>query len=250
MSQDHKQTRLEVYSNIIKYHGVVNGIRRVIDQFFQNDLYDIKHSTNFSQMLSGPEYYAAVPTANKASVMPYQPGYTDSLRKPLHYLIRNRPVVGASSACFMDLGVGRAKSLHIARSMMQHVNLMGVELEASLVRDAAKNLRMTSQKDIDPLTHELSDTNLRIRLVHRDVNDVDYGALLKANDVIIVFHKNSFDMATTGSTLNKIIEGCPGKKIFYIYNNPVFESLLAKYPCIFQMSGWHKSWKTKVFEVA
>lgn len=134
------QSAASRYFEILKYHGVGRGMRRIYDQFFQNDLYDLLHDTNTGQILSGEQFLASLNVTNAASIMHYQPVYTAAVRRPLQFLVRNFPVVGASSACFLDLGCGRGKALHVARSTLQHVTLVGVDLHPILLADAAKNL--------------------------------------------------------------------------------------------------------------
>lgn len=232
-----KKSKIEDYINIFKYHGVINGTRRAIDQFFQNDVYDYINGTNFSETLGGDDFYSANQGAETAQ-MHYQPVYTDAIKKPLKYLIKNYPVVGASSTCFIDLGCGRGKALHIAKSNLQHVTTIGVELNSVLINDAKINLTKLGEK-----------AEIKQDFVEANVNDVDYNALLSKFDVVIVFNKNSFDKETTKNTLEKIKAACVGKDLFYIYSNPVFERLFKDYNEIFSMSGWHKNWNTKVFEV-
>ena len=128
-----KQSHLECYLNIIKYHGVTRGLRRIADQIFQNDLYDIINSTNFSQFLSGEEFYHPINPQLHTAIMHYQPCYTASVKKPLKYLIEHYPICGAPSTCFLDLGCGRGKALHITRSVLQHITLIGIELHPELL---------------------------------------------------------------------------------------------------------------------
>jgi SAM-dependent methyltransferase len=169
--------------------------------------------------------------------MHYQPVYTDAVRRPLRHLVANYPIVGASSACFIDLGCGRGKALHVARAVMQHVSLIGVDLHPDLLNDAARNLGVASHK------------TPKVKLILSDVNAVDYAATLASFDVVIAFNKNSFDKATTENTLAKLKDACKGKALFYVYNNPVFSESFAAYQCIFDMSGWHKNWNTKTFRI-
>ena len=246
------QSAAERYYNIFKYHGMIRGARRVYEQITQIDLYDWVNSTNTREILSGNDFVSALGGANAASAMPYQPVYTDSVRTPLMHCVRNHPVVGASSACFMDLGCGRAKSLHVARSMMQHLTLIGVDIHPELVLDSAKNLGFSVSGELDVIENEIGKFYIdepKVKILCNNVNDVDYEALLKPYDVFIVFNKNSFDKNTTQFTLENIKKAAKGKFFFYIYNNPVFSILLEDYECVFEMKGWHKNWNTKVYKV-
>ncbi|MCG7537124.1 class I SAM-dependent methyltransferase [Pseudoalteromonas sp. OOF1S-7] len=238
MNKSEKQSKFSAYKNIIQYHGVINGVRRIVDQFCQNDWYDIKNGTNFSQILSGDQYHGSLESKNSA-VMHYQPVYTAAIKKPLQDMVKNQPVVGASSTCFVDLGCGRGKALHIAKSTLQHIIPIGIELNEELLEDAKKNLASVRSYQKD--SHSV--------FVNANVNDVDYNDLLADFDVVIVFNKNSFDKATTDNTLRKIIEASKGKSLFYIYSNPVFEDLFVQHQCVFTMKGWHKNWNTKVFKI-
>ncbi len=234
------QSKIEAYKKIMKYHGLVKGIRRVYDQFMQNDLYDIVHSTNFTQILAGDSYYNI--DTSSASVMYYQPVYTSAVKRPILDLIKNHPIIGASSACFVDLGCGRGKSLHVAKSNLQHITIIGIELNEILLNDARINL--TSKETGQNTCHSTKSS-----FILANVNDVDYSKLLKDFDVVIVFNKNSFDKNTTLNTFTMIKQACKSKSLFYIYSNPVFEDLFQKYECVFSMKGWHKNWNTKTFKI-
>ena len=164
MSNTVAQTRLQAYLNIIKYHGIFTGLRRVWDQFTQNDYYDIKHGTNFTQIMAGEDYYKGLNTKT-TEAMHYQPVYTAAVKKPILDLIKTHPVVGASSACFIDLGCGRGKALHVARSTLQHVTTIGVELNEILLTDAKNNLEQFNQPD-------------KTQFLYSNVNNVDYKNLL------------------------------------------------------------------------
>lgn len=253
MTQDQKQSRWDAYLNIIKYHGPYKGLRRVLDQYLQNDLYDDLHSTNFSQILSGDQFYSSVNVNDSAAVMHYQPVYTAAIKKPLIYLSQNYPAVGASSASFLDLGCGRGKALHVARSVFQHISVLGIDLNPLLLADAAKNLGIMPQST-GTAPNQISlgawYGDRKEKLNASNVNDVDYETLLSPYDVILVFNKNSFDKYTTENTLDLIRRCSTGKKIFYIYSNPVFEASFSEFSCIFCMSGWHKNWNSKVFDIS
>ena len=253
MIERRQQSRWDSYRKIIKYHGVYRGARRVLDQYLQINLYDDRHATNFAQILSGDQYYSSIDTSDQAAIMYYQPVFTASVKRPLKYLVQNYPIVGASSACFIDLGCGRGKSLHVARSVLQHITVMGIDLIPLLLMDAAKNLGIKAQaagseSELLSLGEHYGGT--KVKLIASNVNDADYESLLSAHDVIIVFNKNSFDKHTTENTLDQIRQCSSGKKIFYIYSNPVFEDSFGEFKCIFGMSGWHKNWNTKVFEIS
>lgn len=238
MTQANTQRKIEAYRNIIRYHGILRGFRRVFDQFTQNDWYDFVHGTNFSQILSGDSFYQRV-EGSKTAVMHYQPVYTSAVKRPVLDLIRHYPVVGASSTCFMDLGCGRGKALHVAKSALQHVTPIGVELNHELLVDAKKNLTQITHGPLDS----------KGIYINENVNNVDYAELLSPFDVVIVFNKNSFDKATTEDTLQNIMKACVNKSLFYIYSNPVFEDSFREHECVFSMQGWHKNWNTKTFKV-
>ena len=152
----------------------------------------------------------------------------------------------------MDLGCGRGKSLHVARSVLPWATLIGIDIHPDLIASAARNLGVGGaqcpQSDEGQPSYVCSQPKLKLLL--SDVNDVQYSTLLAAFDVILVFNKNSFDRHTTKNTVDLIMGCSQGKKVFYIYNNPVFEDLFEGFPLVFQMSGWHKNWNTKVFQLS
>jgi len=247
------QSRFEAYANILKYHGPIRGSRRILDQITQIDLYDLCYGTNFSQVLGGNDFYDQVNQMNRAAIMHYQPVYTAAIRQPLKYLETNYPILGTPSACFIDLGCGRGKSLHIAGLMQEHLTLLGVDISQALLMDAAKNLGWkdpTPPCDAQIFTASLPSHSARACLIRSDVNDVNYNDLLTPYDVVVAFNKNSFDRKTTKNTAENIREASAGKSLFYIYSNPVFEEIFANDTCIFNMSGWHKNWNTKIFQMA
>jgi SAM-dependent methyltransferase len=182
--------------------------------------------------------------------MHYQPVYTAAVRNPLQHLVDKFPIVGASSTCFLDLGCGRGKALHVARSVLQHASLIGIDLHPNLLADAGRNLGLgvTGEERKIKIGGYIVDTP-KIKLILNNVNDVSYDTVLSPYDAVIVFNKNSFDKHTTENTLAKIVSACRGKSVFYIYNNPVFEASFEKFPCVFEMTGWHKNWNTKVFKI-
>lgn len=181
--------------------------------------------------------------------MHYQPTLTESVLQPLRHLVANFSIVGASSACFLDLGCGRGKALHVAKfKALQHATTVGIDLHPGLLEDAARNLR------VDPDRIERDEKGIvsvdapKVQLRRSNVLEVDYAQLLSDFDVVIVFNKNSFDREVTEETLKKITDACHDKALFYIYNNPVFDSLFEDdFEAVFSMSGWHKNWNTKVF---
>lgn len=247
---NNQQTALQKYFAILKFHGVFKGTHRVFDQIFQVDMYDWIHSTNTGQIMQGDEFLSALGSKEPAAIMHYQPVYTASVRAPLDHLIKHYPDVGASSTCFLDLGCGRGKALHVAKSMLPAASLLGVELHPMLMEDAWKNLGLGSQANIaENIAKSNALTSPKAKLLLQDVNDVDYATALTPYDVVIVFNKNSFDRATTKNTLEKIQKATSGKSLYYIYNNPVFSELFGSVPCIYEMSGWHKNWNTKVFRI-
>jgi SAM-dependent methyltransferase len=248
-----KQTLLQRYWAIIKFHGSVRGVRRVIDQATQVDLYDWMHSVDTRTMLAGDEFFSDLVGVDPASVMHYQPTYTATVRQPLKHLVAHFPVVGASSACLIDLGCGSGKVLHIGRSIIHHATMIGVDLHPGLLAQAAQNLGVPSdeglQKDLSNSVC-LRYNGSKTKLILGNVGDIPYEDLLAPFDVVIVHNKNSFDKKTTASTLSRITHACTAKALFYLYNNPVFEDLFTAYPCVFQMHGWHKNWNAKVFRVS
>ncbi len=253
MKKTLKQSRTNAYYNILKYHGPIRGLRRILDQITQLDLYDLRYGTNFAEILSGDDFYAHVTQTNQAAIMHYQPVYTAAIRQPLKYLTDNYPILSAPSACFMDLGCGRGKSLHVAGSTHQHLTLLGVDISQMLLMDAAINLGW--KDSIPPCGEQVFTTSLRghsaqARLVCSDVNDVNYNDLLAPYDVVVAFNKNSFGRKTTQNTAKKIRRASAGKSLYYIYSNPVLEEVFANDTCIFVMRGWHKNWNTKVFQMS
>lgn len=245
------QSAFERYVSLIKFHGLFRGLRRVKDQILEVDLYDWINSTNTRFMLSGSEFTAALGGSEPASVMHYQPVITAAVLRPIRHLVEHFPLVGASSTCFIDLGCGRGKALHVARFKgLQHASCIGIDLHPDLLGDSATNLRV-ALKDInrDAPSGCIVDTE-KLKLICKNVMDIDYATILSPYDVIVIFNRNSFDRQTTEFTKKQILAGCRGKSIFYIYSNPVFEELFAEDTCVFTMTGWHKNWNTKVFRIA
>ncbi|MDX2224348.1 MAG: class I SAM-dependent methyltransferase [Rhodospirillaceae bacterium] len=242
------QSAISRYREIIKYHGLLRGLRRVFDQIAEVDFYDSIHATNTRQILSGGDFLTGLSDVDAAAAMHYQPVYTSAVRKPLRHLVASYPILGASSTCFLDLGCGRGKALHVARSMLQHATLIGMDLHPALLKDAARNLGLTGPTNGARLARGDVIDAPKIKLICNDVNAVDYAALLASFDVIVAFNKNSFDLATTERTLRLLRSAAGAKKwLFYVYSNPVFEHLFAGDHCVFTMTGWHKNWNTKVF---
>ena len=240
------QTALERYGEIIRYHGLFRGSRRVLDQIFQVDLYDWSNNIDTKTIVTGEEFYAGLGPEDAPAAMHYQPAYTATVRRPLKFLAAHFPAVGASSTCLLDLGCGSGKVLHIGRSSMVHVTIIGIDLHQGLLTNAAHNLGLETGAAPAPY---LSDTP-KAKLLLGNVNDVDYAALLEPYDTVIVHNKNSFDRKTTESTFDKIQRASTGKPLFYLYNNPVFEHVFDPHLCVFQMTGWHKNWNAKVFRIA
>lgn len=245
MIPNQRQSRWDSYRRIMKYHGPYKGLRRVFDQYWQSDRYDDRHETNFSQILSGDQFYASIGAGDQASVMHYQPVYTAAVRRPLEFLAHNYSVLGASSTCFLDLGCGRGKALHVARSVLQHITILGIDLNTHLLEDAAKNLNVNGHA-----AGAERQNNAKLKLIASNANGVDYETLLSPYDAILVFNKNSFDKKTTENTLDRIRQCTIGKTVFYIYSNPVFEASFGEFPCVYSMSGWHKNWNSKVFAIS
>ncbi len=246
------QNAIERYTQIIKYHGFIRGLRRVADQITQVDMYDFINSLNTRQILSGDEFLSTLGDVDAPSIMHYQPIYTAAIRNPLRYLVDNFPVVGASSACFLDLGCGRGKALHVARRVLHHATIIGVDLHADLLRSAASNLRLPVlyKTDGQPKNETYIANESKEKLLCGNVNNVSYDEMLNKFDALIILNKNSFDKYTTENTIKKIRDACNGKSVFYVYSNPVFEALLKGYACIFKMRGWHKNWNTNVFDIS
>lgn len=244
------QSAFQRYGQIIKYHGLARGARRVLDQVFQIDMYDWKYSTNTRLILSGDDFIKFVGEGRAAAAMHYQPVYTSAVRQPLMHLVAKFPVVGASSTCFLDLGCGRGKALHVARSVLQHTSLIGIDLHPGLLSDAGRNLGLAvADENGNRENGGYIVDKPKIKLILSNVNDVSYDAVLAPYDVVIVFNKNSFDKKTTENTLAKIVSACREKSVFYVYNNPVFEASFEKFQCVFEMTGWHKNWNTKIFKI-
>lgn len=247
------QTAIQRYGAIIKFHGFVRGARRVMDQITQVDLYDWMHSVDTRTILAGDEFHADLAGVDPASVMHYQPTYTATVRRPLKHLAGHFPIVGAPSACLMDLGCGSGKVLHIGRSIVHHATMIGIDLHPALLAQAARNLGVPSAEG--PQEHLSGAGCLRYsgpkaKLILGNVSDTPYEDVLAPFDVVIVHNKNSFDKKTTAATLSRIKQACADKALFYLYNNPVFEDLFVAYPCVFEMHGWHKNWNAKVFRVS
>lgn len=243
-----KQNLIFRYWNILQYHGLVKGSLRAWDQFFQVDFYDYLNSIETRHILSGNEFHIGMGRVEPAEVMHYQPVYTGAISKPLSYLVRNEPVVGASSLCFLDLGSGCGKALHVAQSKMQHSTLIGIDLNLKLLSIAKKNLRLNGDENRENGIYA-EDKARKIYLIHQNINNVDYQSLLRQYDVVIVFNKNSFDKQTTKKTLDLIINATEGKNIFYLYNNPVFENLFDQFQSILVMTGWHKNWNSRLYKL-
>lgn len=228
------QSAAQRYWEIIKYHGIVRGTRRVIDQIRQVDLYDWKNGTNTRVILSGDDFTKFIADGQAAAAMHYQPVYTSGVRDPLRHLVANFPVVGASSTAFLDLGCGRGKALHVARAVLQHTSLIGVDLHPELLADAGRNLGVAVPSNVAgvPVGGSLVDSP-KVKLILNNVNDVDYAKLLAPYDTVIVFNKNSFDRFTTENTLAKIVAATKGKSVFYVLQQPGIRSELRLFPVRF-----------------
>jgi SAM-dependent methyltransferase len=247
-----RQSKFEAYKNIIQFHGLINGGRRIVDQMMQLDWYDFRHSTNFAQILEGEDFYSGLAQPDQAAVMHYQPVYTAAIRRPLRHLVEQFPIVHTPSSCFLDLGCGRGKALHVAGTLLPHATLLGIDLSPVLLGDARRNLGIPEgpeDENTDVSSASIGGREVKARLICCNVNDVDYGALLEPYDTIIVFNKNSFDRETTENTAEQIRKISARKKLFYIYSNPVFEDLFSDDLCVYQMLGWHKNWNTKIYQI-
>lgn len=212
------------YLDIIKFHGPVRGLMRAYDELVENDIYDWRHGISTAPICTGPEFTNQAPGAT----VHYQPVYASALKRPLKWLKRYAcPSVHGDRVCFIDLGCGRGKALHVARSVLPEAELIGIDLHAGLLKQARKNLGIGPE------------------LIHADVLAVDYRKLLDPFRAVVAFNKNSFSMEVTAAVVDKLRDAIRGRG-FMIYNNPLYGSLFDD-PHIWQATGWHKNLRTKVW---
>ncbi len=228
--------KLKDIITIIKYHGIVNGIKRLKDEFFEIIIFDLFHNVN-TRMLKLENMYN-INSFKVGEHKWYQPTYYTPLKKIAVFL--NKILYLQQNLIIIDLGTGYGKPLIILNKFLKKNNyLIGVELDKSFQNVFINNLRKKNKKII---------------FINQKVEDVGYKALIKEIELkdftIIVHNKNSFSKKITNDNLNiwRNLSKNIDKKIYYIYSNPEFEEIFYE-DIIFKTKGWHKNFNINLYKL-
>lgn len=222
--------------NILKYHGLLNGIRRIKDEFFEIILFDFYFKVTTCKLKLQEKY------SNKNFIIGehkwYQPTYYSPLKKISIYL--NRLIQNEKNLIIFDLGTGYGKPLLILNNFIKKNNfLIGVELDKSFEKIFKNNINKYNKNNW---------------FINKKVEEADYQKTIYKfslkDFVIIVHNKNSFSKEITKNNLNiwRNLSSKLNKKIYYIYSNPEFSDLFTE-ELIFKTEGWHKNYNINLYKL-
>lgn len=221
---------------ILKYHGLLKGIKRIKDEFFEIILFDFYYNVKTRKLKLQEEYNDKNFTIGENKW--YQPTYYSPLKKISIYL--NKLVQYEKNLIMFDLGTGYGKPLLILNNFIKKNNfLIGVELDKSF-------------KKI--FRHNVNKYNENNWFINKKVEEIDYqktiDKLSLKDFVIIVHNKNSFSKEITKNNLHvwRKLSFKLKKKIYYIYSNPEFSELFTE-ELIFRTEGWHKNYNINLYKL-
>tara|TARA_Y100001958_G_C21155767_1_gene490836 strand:+ start:445 stop:1134 length:690 start_codon:yes stop_codon:yes gene_type:complete len=222
--------------NILKYHGLLKGIKRIKDEFFETILFDFYFNVKTRKLKLQEEYN------DKNFIIGehkwYQPTYYSPLKKISIYL--NKLVQNEKNLIIFDLGTGYGKPLLILNNFIKKNNfLIGVELDKSFEKIFRYNVNKYNENNW---------------FINKKVEEIDYQKTIDKfslkDFVIIVHNKNSFSKEITKNNLHvwRNLSFKLKKKIYYIYSNPEFSELFTE-ELIFSTEGWHKNYNINLYKL-
>jgi tRNA G46 methylase TrmB len=236
--------------NIIKKHGLKNGLRRIKDEFYENYLFDLLNKTSTREIIVKKDYKRLfyknnINLINKRHYEEgggdkwYQPTYQTPLLKCLEFLKKDILSFKKREVIFIDLGCGKGKPNYIFSKFFPQVDSLGVDLFIYYKKFFTNNLKLVTKNFIF-LNQKAENLNL---------------SLLSDKKLIILHNKNSFSYINLKKILEKFLR--LNSKIIFIYNNPFFHKKIIKLKhlkkskmnikFIFSTEGWHKNFKSYIY---
>lgn len=228
------------YFKIIKYHGLLKGLRRSFDEFVEIDLFDFFNNVSTSKIKNINDYEKNKLFNSKVHKH-YQPTYFSPLKKITLFIMKK---ILYKKIIVVDLGTGYGKPLLIIGNVLKSLNntqikLIGIDLENSFKKIFNQNMNnfFTNSKNI-----KTKFENSKIEKFNFNFEEGEF--------CLIIHNKNSFSKEITLQNINKIKKLKKTKKIqiFYIFSNPEFKNIFKKKK-IFQTKGWHKNFNIDLFEI-
>jgi tRNA G46 methylase TrmB len=233
--------------NIIKKHGLSNGSKRILDEFFENYLFDLVNKTSTREIVVKKDYRKLFHKNNNHNDSHenvsgdkwYQPTYKSPLIKSLKFLNKNICYYKKKEVIFIDLGCGKGKPNYIFSKLFPQIDSCGIELFDYYKKIFINNLNRVTKEFIF-LNGKAECVNLNF---------------INNKKLIILHNKNSFSFSNLTLILKKFhkLKG----KIILIYNNPFFHKKIIKlkslnkkkikFSLLFSTNGWHKNFNTNIY---
>jgi hypothetical protein len=212
----------DVYK-ILNYHGLYKGAKRVIDEFFENYLFDFFNSTltreavfkkNYKDIFYKKDLNIKKIKENKDKIILgdkwYQPTYSTPLIKSLEFLKKVILSYKNYEVVFIDIGCGKGKPNYIFSKIFTNIDSYGIELFKYYKSFFIHNMKLVSQKYF---------------FINKNVLDINVN-IFSHKKLIILHNKNSFSSHNLILILKKFIK--LNTKIILIYNNPHFHKLILR----------------------
>ena len=225
--------------NIIKFHGLIKGSRRVLNEIVENELFDLFNGCYTTKPVMIKDYHNNN-NFDKIKHKHYQPTYYSPLKK---ILLNIRNSQKNQSATFIDLGTGFGKPVFIFNKFFDNANnfAFGLDLESNYEPTFKKNMRKFKSNS---------------SFLYGKVEEFDYQNLFIKNNLLnnggmlIIHNKNSFDKEITKKSLDKFVSiSSKFKSVFYIYSNPEFLDCFDDFKLISSVTGWHKNFNINLYQI-
>ncbi len=225
--------------NIIKFHGLIRGSRRVLNEMVENELFDLVNGcfTKKPVMISD---YNNNGNFDKIKHKHYQPTYYTPLKK---IFLEIRKIQNYQNIVFIDLGTGFGKPVFIFNKIFDDFKnyAFGLDLEENYKTTFDKNMIKFKTKSF---------------FLYGKVEEFDYNNLFISNNLLndkntlIIHNKNSFDEEITKKSLDKFDAiSSKFKSVFYIYSNPEFLNCFDSFKLKKSIRGWHKNYNINLYQI-
>ncbi len=222
-------------TKMIKMHGVKNGLKRFVEECIENRLFDVLHGVETAKIVTAQNFYELINQSPEEGGNWYQPTYATPLVKAFKHLTTQHITLNDKSPIlFVDLGVGKGKPCVIANRYLKGCKNVGIDLSEKLLEICRSNLEKCGAA---------------FELIQENVLNIDYSNIFNDFDQIVIHNKNAFDKSITAGSLKAILYHKSNKKIFYVYNNPIYKDLFKNKPLLFQHDGWHKNHRLHIYEL-
>ena len=216
---------IKLIINIFSYHGLIYGILRLKDQFFQHYLFDKINKVDTSEIRINTNLL------NNKRHKWYQPCFFNPVLEGFKYISKVENLTD-KEVSFIDLGCGKGKPSIIFSKIRNEFRNYGIDSDPFFQEYFYSNLKKFNKENY---------------FINLDVNEIKLEKL--KSEIMIVFHMNTLDPSSLLNFIKKYKKIKTKKKYFVLYNPEFKKPLKGNELIYFKKEGWHKLWGLNIYSI-